>query len=228
MASRAFDRCTIEGAEHLTLLQSGGRPVVLASLHYGPMTVGGEWLRSRGFPIAAVAVIALVQRSAFRRACGQIRDRLAGIEHVPPFIEVGHVMSMREHLEKHGVIGVAIEGGYGKHVTFPTVGETGLCIRTGTFKLAHIAGAHVIPFLTEARPFFRFKLYFGQPIPDAYIADPRQHNKAAEDMLRQILPIIQRHPGQCTDFLLHALRPANAPAANEATADKVLEGMLRA
>lgn len=210
LASADFDCCHIEGAHRLDLLKPGQRPVILACLHYGPMTIGGEWLRAHGYPVSAVAMVALDERPSLRRNLGELRDRLGGVGHVPPFIQGDHVMTIRDHLKTNGLLGVAIDGKHGKHSGFPTVGDIGLWMRTGIFRMAEITDARIVPLLVRARPFFGFTLYIGEPVPDELIADRSRHLEAGQHVMRELLPILAICPGQCTDFLLRCLHPADS------------------
>jgi hypothetical protein len=136
--------------------------------------------------------------------------------HIPPLIENGQVMAMREHLENKGVLIVATEDGGqgGRHATLQTSGQVGLAMMSSVCKLADITGARVIPCLIRARRFFSFTIHFGQPVPEADITDRTRHPAACRHMLEQFIPTLALAPGQCTDLLVNAIKPtADAGAA---------------
>lgn len=213
--SPRFSRCRFEGTEHLALLDTGNRPVILATLHYGPMSMLMEFLRARRYPAAVVAFIGYNKRPWLRRHLGTIGDRLANMGHVPVIIEIGHVMAMREHLEQNRVLILAVEDGGdgGRHATIQAADDVGLAMISSVFKLAEITNAVVIPCLIRARPFFSFTIHFGRPVPEADIADRLRHPDCCRHLLEQFVPVLAQSPGQCTSLLLNAMRPAGGAAS---------------
>jgi hypothetical protein len=65
------NRCRVNGIERFEKLYSAGRPVVLASLHFGPVYVLYLWLRARGLPAAALVGRNLQGPLTYRRRLGR-------------------------------------------------------------------------------------------------------------------------------------------------------------
>jgi hypothetical protein len=81
-----------------------------------------------------------------------------------------------------------------------------LSLSPGAFRLAALSGAAVIPYLTSADPGMGFTIHFGEPVPDDYVTDRRQHEAACAWLLRSFSVVLREHPEQCSSELLYHFR----------------------
>src|SRR5579871_2021316 len=78
-APRWLGRWGCTGIEQFEEARAGGRPVVLAVLHFGPLAVLRFWMRARGLPVAALLEEAPEGRPPYRRYLDRVCDRGGGV-----------------------------------------------------------------------------------------------------------------------------------------------------
>jgi lauroyl/myristoyl acyltransferase len=208
-------RCRFVGLPRLEAALAGGRPVILATLHYGDLVMLYHWLRSRGIAVAFMAARKRKATPAFRDRLDQLADRADRLEGVPRLIHPDQLWDAREHLEKPGrVLVLAMERNthYDIQVTGPGYS---LRVTAGGLRLAAIVGAVVIPCLISSHRWLASTIRFGRVVPVADIADHRRHGLACERIVRQLVPWAARRPEQCTDALLSSLCPPGESTPNE-------------
>jgi lauroyl/myristoyl acyltransferase len=205
LASAGWAPCRMEGAERLQQLGRGSRPTILVTLHFGPTGILLNWLRACGHPAAMVALKGARKLPWYRRYLVGLRDRAAGLVGVRNLIELGEIMEMRDHLDSHGLLLIAIDGAAGRNSCYPAVGDFRLAMSTGAFRLAALTGASTIPCLIRSRPFFSFALHLGEPVPEADLLDRTRHAAACDHLLREFLPVLAKNPEECSTELLTSL-----------------------
>jgi len=198
--------CRFQGAERLQLRGSGVRPVILVSLHFGPMRILGNWLRARGLPAVTAATVGTNNFTASRRYFHRLRDRVGGLGELPNLIETGHVGDMVDHLQAGKILIITADAGEGRHLTCPWVDGCGLVMHTGFLHLAALTGAVVFPCLITSAPFFGFTIHLGEPVPDSDPGSKDGHAAACEHILREFLPVLANAPEECTSVLFKRLR----------------------
>jgi len=209
LASPRWAPCRIEGAGRLQPVGRGSRPTILVTLHFGPTGILLNWLRACGYPAAMVALKGARKLPWYRRYLVGLRDRAAGLVEVRNLIELGEILLMRDHLDSHGLLLIAIDGAAGRNSCYPAVGHFRLAMSTGVFRLAALTGASAIPCLIRSRTFFSFALHLGEPIPDGDLLDRTRHAAACDHLLRELLPVLAKDPEECSVELLTSLwRPA--------------------
>ena len=153
-----------------------GRPVILVSAHFGPIHLGGYFLRAFGFRAASFVGNAEDVHSASRRA----KDRLS---HYP---EMPHVFSAEDNLrdiyrflEQGNILRTAFDVNTGKMIQVPLC-DRSVCFATGSIRLAAATGAALIPYvISESEP-WKFVLHLGRPVPPEFLkASPNVENAAA-------------------------------------------------
>jgi hypothetical protein len=187
---------------------ASGRPIIIVTLHFGPTSNILIWFRSSGYPAAMVALRGLTRLSAYRQHLKSLRDGLAGLEGVASLIEVGQVWEMREHLEKHRFLLVALEGSHGKYHRNASIENVELSLQTGALHMAAGANAIVLPCLVNSGRFFSSTIHFGSPVPCEMVSSKTLHQAACDHLMNEFMAVVSRCPEECsTEFLafLHVL-----------------------
>ena len=206
-------RCELLGLAPLEAALAAGRPVILATLHYGDLTMLYHWLRSRGLAAAFLAAPRRKEEPAFRRSLDGLADRANGQEGVPRLIYLDRLWDAQEFLGRPGrVLAMAVDGNTERDVAVSGPGYV-LRLSPGALRLAAITGAAVIPCLISSPGCLRSTIRFGQPVADADVTDRDRHAAACEHIARQLLPWIAAKPEECGLPLLAALEPAGGAAA---------------
>jgi hypothetical protein len=206
---RRHCRCT--GIEHLEAARGGGRPVILATLHFGPLIVLRYWLRARGFPLAALLGGPLRHRSVYRRYLDRISDAAGGLAGVAHVFDLDQLRQVHEFLELRGLLLVTVDGGGATQHLQIQGSDFSFRMATGALRLAARANAPVIPCLIRADWPAGITIHFGQPLETAWVADRRQHNIACEHLLCFFLPLLQAQPELSWYQLLWCFEVAKSP-----------------
>jgi hypothetical protein len=199
-------RCQFIGLERLEAILAEGRPVVLATLHYGNLTELYHWIRSRRIGMAFLISQDPGSVPAYRNELDLLADRANGLEGVPRLIGIDHL-----HLWKvwgflalpNRVLAVAMEGDAKRHIVVRGPGYT-LRMAPGALRIAARAHAVVIPCLISASKYLRSTIRFGEPLPDDVIACHDRHPLACEHILRELGPWIATQPEQSAPMLIGA------------------------
>lgn len=197
------------GEHHLTAALADNRPVILAIVHYGPLTFLGRWLCARLRQTGAVAdQAAWIDAHARRTPDGR---RLAPRVFLPR-----HTRRLLRFLRAGNAVTVAIDFPRGRLETI-TLGDRTLTLSTAALRLAESTGALVIPCIPRERWFWRADITFGAPLPFELIADRSLHPAACRLLADTLLAAIRADPHQCGDLLLARFTPAPAPQPEPAT-----------
>ena len=198
--------CRLYNAEALDgILRT--RPVILATLHYCSLVVLCHWLRSRGWPMAALSARSSEHLPAYRKRLDSLADQQSGLADVPRFFGLDELWEARDFLsaDARSLLLVAVDAPYGKRPLTVSVNDFELPIQTGAFRLAALSNAVVVPCLIRAVGGMGVEIRFGNPIPDHLIMDQRQHSAAAEQLFEELLPVIGECPEQCHADLVQGL-----------------------
>ncbi len=199
-------RIHCDGAERLDRLVASGRPVILEALHCGPLPILFHWLRSRGLRAAALVARDPYQPGSYHRHLVRLSERVNGLEGVPRVFEPRQIYEMHEFLKSGGVLLVAMDGGGSTPRVVPHDDFT-VKMFPGTFKLAAMSGAAVVPCVICSGPLFSFTVHLGEPVPDELVADKRHYDAACRHILEQLIPRIRTMPEQLSYELMCRIKP---------------------
>ena len=203
---------TTTGLERFERARATGRPVILATLHFGPTTAVLPLLRRDGLPAAALIIRDPAERARFRTTLQQIADGVNGLDGVPALIPVADLEQAVDFLRGGHVLVVSVDGPRGRHLR-STVDDDTLSLSTAACQMAAMRQAVIVPCLLTAGPRFRVTMHFGEPVPDALVVDYRRHQAACDHLHREFLPVVRAFPEQCYPVLAAALRgPTRADA----------------
>jgi short-subunit dehydrogenase len=212
-------RCEFSGMEHLEAVFASGRPAVLATLHYGELSLLYHLLRSRGMAVAAITGVHLDHYDDVRDHYDTLGDRAHSLMGVPRLFgtTTDQLMEGRDYLrsgrDKRAII-VAIDGYHGAKGKQIEVDGMRFHIHTGAFTLAWVSDAVVVPVLFQAKSFMRCAIHFGQPVPQNMVTNRTEHIDAARHVLTQLLGRVRRCPQQYgPDFLARAIAGAEQGVA---------------
>ena len=199
------DRCDGAALERLNRLSAHDQPMVLAVLHYGPLTVLKYWMRAHGLAVAGLVERPLTQRPAYRVYLDNLNDTASGFGRIPHLFDVTQVRQAVQFIQRDRLLMVAVEG-YRGHLMCVEGEDYSFRMATGVIRLAATAKALVVPCLTFAHRPFGFMLHVGKPVP----TDGDLHSACAH-LMHEFIPILKAHPEQCDHALIQSfLAPAPA------------------
>jgi lauroyl/myristoyl acyltransferase len=206
---RRRGRCI--GLEQLEQAAASERPVILATVHYGPLAVLHYWLRAGGLPTAALVYDAANHLSVSKRLKQLLSDQATGLADVPHVFNVHQLRAVFKFLQQPRLLIVAVDDGRGE---LPPVAGLDFSLRmaTGAVRLAARVNAVVVPCLIRADRSMAFTIHFGAAVPDACVADQRQHPAALVHLLQVFLPLLRAYPEQCAYSLLRCIQTSAPPA----------------
>jgi hypothetical protein len=206
-------RMTTTGIGRFERARATGRPVILATLHFGPTTAALPLLRRDGLRAAALIIRDPARRARFRFTLQQVADGVNGLEGVPALIPVADLDRAVEFLRAGHVLVLSVDGPRGRHLR-STVDDHRLSLSTAVCQMAAMRQAVIVPCLLTAGPLFRVTMHFGEPVPDALVFDYRRHQAACDHLHREFLPVLRAFPEQCYPVLAAAIR---GPAPSDVT-----------
>ncbi len=222
--------CRFEGSRaSLDALGAGARPVVLVTLHFGPVEMLHYWLRSRGVPVAILVAAGEAQRPAHRIRLLHNIDRTTGLGGLAHLIPSTSLWDAADFLNANRVLIVAISGESGTEVDVGSEG-VGLPLSPGALRLASLVDALVIPCLISGGRRGAMTVTLADAVDPEAVRDRRRHGAICEDLFRFFLPVLRSSPGQCEPWLLGRLRPcartaAADPAGDAQPCDRFLRGV---
>jgi lauroyl/myristoyl acyltransferase len=210
-------RGRVHGAEEWDRACKSGRPIVLAILHFGPVSVLRYWLRARGHRACTLGVRPPSTRSGLRRLLDQWSDSATGLHQVPHLIDPRHVRQARDMLSRRHILIVAVDGYRGRQVN---IDSDDFCfgIASGAVRLARSANALLLPCAISADRALGFTVHFGNPLPEDLVLHRMDETAACRWLLEQLMPLTCSEIEQCTYELLRHFRPcelADKQTANE-------------
>jgi hypothetical protein len=205
-------QCRFEGWDRL---ESGAElhSTILATLHYGCLTELYHLLRARQLKVAVLTTRKAEERTAFRRRLNSLGDQANGLGGIPWTFELRQLRQARTFLKKGGrFLLMALDGSPGKAPLLVGEGDLRLSLATGAFRLAASADAVVVPCLMRITGCLTTTIYFGTPVPSAALIGRSQHEIAANQILKQLAPLIAQDPEQCGNPILKAMQSPNTGA----------------
>ena len=199
-------RCQFSGLERLEQILGEGRPVVLATLHYGNLTELYHWIRSRGIGVAFL-IAESSNVPAHQNALDLLADRANGLDGVPRRIQndPSHLWQVFKFLaQPNRVLLVAIEAHTERDIVVCDLGYS-LRVALGTLRLAATTRAVVIPCLVSAEKYLRSTIHFGEPLADDIVASRNQPALGYRHILQQLGPWIAAQPEQSARVLIGSL-----------------------
>jgi lauroyl/myristoyl acyltransferase len=201
-------QCRLEGASNLIGLQKGDRPVVLASLHFGPSEILPYWLRAHGIVTTTVRTgptDSLKSLTDYQHALSPPAD-------VPVFVFVEDLIPMPRFSRVSKILGpgrrllVMVDPARGRQVDVPFEDRV-FRMPTGAIRLAQMADAELIPCLIAETATWKFAIHFGSPVPRRYFGGPPDMQAIASHLLKEFSKVVSRYPEQCKMRLLSAMSP---------------------
>ncbi len=200
-------RCRCVNLERVERNHALGRPIILATLHFGPAVLLGHWLRARGLPAAGLRDT----RSTTRPLHWRYIDRLSAVtgrSDGPSVFDRTELRSVHDHLRAGKILLMTAEGRHYRHLRLYREGLA-FDMATGLFRLAAATGAIVIPCLITAGPRMTLTIHLGEPVPDELVIRAHLHRAGCDHLLGEFLPVIGRHPGQSHALLIDHLLPSD-------------------
>lgn len=199
-----LDRFTFRGPHELDELRKAERPIVFASMHFGPFEVLPYWLRAHG-----VAVTALVGRPVSQSAFKKWHRSLSAQVDVPLMLGVNEIAHIRQFLTPGRNLYVMCDVDRGKQIDV-TFDDYSFRFATGAIRLAAMAGAELIPCLITEKDIWDFEVWFGRSVPQTYLGHHPDLQGAATHLLKEFLPIVSQSPAQSGHRLVSCISASNA------------------
>jgi len=199
--SRWQARCRYEGLEPLIRARESRTPILLATLHFGPLPLLRYLLRARQLPVAGLSGQAQSERGWRQRT----PDALAALPKEPHVFPVNELKAARQFLQGGGCLLVAMDANRGKQVEVVTPHGV-LGFGTGAIRLAQSTGARLVPCLIYQESPWRFVVHCGRPAELETAAGKSSPEAVAEHLVREFLPVLVRHPEHWGLDLMNAWR----------------------
>ncbi len=201
------DRCRCGGLDQVEQNHALGRPIILATLHFGPTVLLGHWLRARGMPAAGLRDNLSAARPLYWRYVDGL-SAVPGRSDGRSVFDRTELRSVHEHLRAGRILVITAEGRHHRHIR---VQREGLAfdMASGLFRLAAATGAIVIPCLIAAGPRMSVTMHLGEPVPGELVTNADLHHAGCDHLLSELLPVVARHLGQCHSVLIDHLCPGS-------------------
>lgn len=205
---RWLSRCRLEGKKNLVAQNDGDRPVVLASLHFGPFEVLPYWLRAHG--IAATSVRTRPPKAL--QSLTSYQYRLSPPTSIPVFVFVEDLIPMPRFAHLRKILGpgrklvVMLDPARGLQVDVPFEDRL-FRMATGAIRLATMANARLIPCLITEDATWRFTIHFGTPAPQNCLGKSPDMQAVGSHLLQEFSKVVTKYPEQCQMRCLRAMWP---------------------
>ena len=207
--ARWQQRCRYEGLDTLASARQGGTPIVLATLHFGQMVLMRYLLRARDIPVAGLAEEARARRPRLQH----LKDAKAPLPGVPHVFPLEELKQARQFLLQGGCLLVPMDAPRGKQVEIQTPHGV-LRLGTGAIRLAQSTGAQLVPCLIYEESPWRFVVHCGKPANLGAPSLPAGLEAVGQDLARELLPVLARHPDHWGANLMEAWRKADNDSAS--------------
>lgn len=189
-------RCDLSAAGRLGEL-AGRRPVVLVTLHFGPLALLKYCLRLVGLPVAVLVGRDNAMRPGYRRRLDALSDRVTGLATTPHLFDLTQVRAAIHFVDGGGMLLMAIDGVHGRKTVVR--GERyALRLATGPVRVAIRTGALIVPCLVVPGRWFRIRIMVGDPIECGTVEE------TCSAVLHAFLPVITTSPAHWERRLVRA------------------------
>ena len=194
-------RIEYHGLDKLLNCVNSGRPVLLASLHYGSPRDASIIIRSQGVRLSSLAYSPL---TPLEQKSWNTRVELWGLQSVPYIFLPTDMWEIRDFLcEPSNALLMLIETmNTQRHVTVPFLGGQ-IRAGKGIIKFAEMTDAVVIPVACTSTGFLRWRLFFGNGM--VYDGDVCEPSTFLQQTIQQLEPEILAHPAQINPELIRSL-----------------------
>ena len=204
--------CHIEGLEPVRAAISAGRPVILATLHFGVYAQTRIWLRAEGIPAATLAGGPIAQRPTLL----QLSGRYSPSPEIPIIFSQDQLRELIQHLRAGHPLIITCDGSADKRIDVPFAEGWALELATGALRLAIHQTAEIFPLTAVDLGGWRTRILIGAPMPQTLRAD---FALAAGHLINAWLPVLRQYPDQSTFDLARYLKPIGKnlqpPVANK-------------
>lgn len=197
---RWLSRCRLEGRCDLVGSQNADRPMILASLHFGPSEILPYWLRAHGIVTTTIRGLtpdSLQSLTSYQYALSPPAD-------VPVFLYVNEMSRVRQFLQPGRRLLVMVDVDRGKQLYVPFENRL-FRMATGAMRLAAMADAELVPCLIRETAAWKFAIHFGDPVPRSYLGSSSDPEGAAAHLLKEFSKVITHYPEQVKSRLLSAM-----------------------
>ena len=199
-------RCALRADYDLEKLLSAERPIIFASLHFGPFRSLPYLLRAHGIPATTLIGSPVSARSAWI-------DRHSPPADVPVLASVNDIREIRRSLVGKRRLLILMDVARGRLVPIPFEDQV-FRMATGALRLAASTGALLVPcLLVEKKVSWDFSIHFGSPVPDELLGQTADLEPAANHLFHQFLPVLEAYPAHCRHRLLNSITPASVDAS---------------
>jgi len=201
-------RCRFEGDPDLLRPTEDNRPIVLASLHFGPFEILPYWLRAYGIPATSVRTAppaALRNLTNYQYSLSPPPDVPLWIfaEDLTPLPRFSHI---RKILGPGRRLLVLVDPNRGVMADVPF--DDGIFrMATGAVRLAQMADARLIPCLITEDSDWRFTIHIGAPVPEEWLGRAPDMQKIGTHLIGEFSKVVSRFPEQCKMRCLEAMSP---------------------
>ena len=219
-SARWLSRCRLEGGGDLIGSGEGDRPVVLASVHFGPYETLPYWLRAHGI---VTTMIRGLPASDSLNSLTSYQYALSPPADVPVFLPARELAPLPRFAHVRQLVGpgrrllVMVDVDRGLQFQLPFENRS-FRMATGAIRLAAMADAELIPCLIRQTGSWKFAIHFGTPVPRLYLRNSPDMEAVGAHLLKEFSKVITCYPEQCRWRFLSAISPmpvnrASAPFA---------------
>jgi len=205
---RWMKRCRVEGDLDSLRPTKDNRPIVLASLHFGPYEILPYWLRAYGVPATSVRTTppaALRNLTKYQYSLSPPPDVPLWVfaEDLTPLPRFAHIRKILGPGRRLLVLADPVRG-----VMTDIPFDGGIFrMATGPARLAQMAEARLIPCLITEDSSWRFTIHIGAPVPEEWLGRSIDLQKVGAHLIGEFSKVVSRYPEQCKMRCLRAMWP---------------------
>ncbi len=199
---RWLARCEVVGLEHLEAARRAGRPVVIVYWHFGCYPLLPGWLRvGMKYPL-----VPFVGGLSFKRkGLARLQDLHAARTDVPTAIHPDQLREIVKVVRGTNLVYIAIDAPIGKQVSVPFCDGWDYQLTTGPIRMASHFGADLIPCGMTRESAWRYRIFFGRPVPREYLVDESDGQQAGKHLVAEMLPEFKTRAEECQDAMIQRL-----------------------
>lgn len=202
-------RFQTSGLDQIQEARKQGRRVVLVCFHFGTYKLTPFWLRALGVPVIAL----LGGNSEVRSRVKRMKDQLSPFPEIPTVLYSNdQLRSLIEVLSAGNVVLLAVDRETSRQITLPVNDRWSFRMATGAIRLASHYDAELFPCSMTDQGEWHFRLEIGRPVPREYLVNGPDIESAAQHLLQELLPGVQKRPEQSAGYLFNCFQP-NQPVS---------------